>query len=375
MKTLRSLKSFEVEPADLKSHAGDRFIVLLETLASYPRSLLVWSGVTRSEVLLVDLLSAEIPKALDVVLISPDDIQASPKILLAKDDAGVVHEETAAAQPTPMSELERLWQLAETDPFAESAALWDKLNPESEHWDKETKIRFQITGYSALIRAVPERAEKCIEEVENLNEVEGLLLRGNFLHRNAFYPEAQRTYEKAAEAAAGPRDKARAWLELAYLFSEQRGALSEDYYRRALDLLEKVEGGDRDWRWSSALGRVLRDLADHLIANSENAPGEECDRYLKRAMAIHAIDDRLNQVGAVLRTQGALARKRQQWPRAEAALLHAASIFTAIGNQSGWITTVQRLAELSCSRNQPEQGLAILRSALEKLKAEHPGRF
>lgn len=358
-------QKLEVGPNDLKSHAADRFLLLLQTLSRYPRSLLVWSEIGRPEVRLVDFLSTEIPKNLDVVLISREVIEPSPNIMLVQSGNQITEQESQ------LSRLERLYYLGETDQFADLVELWDELNPDYAGWDNSTRLRYQINGYWSFIRVRKNSVEACITEVEKLDNVEGFLVRGNYQSRNSLLSEAQLSYEMAAEYASGPRDRARAWMELAYLYAEQSNPIAEDYYRRALETLEVVDEAERDWRWSSALGRVLRDFAEYFInkaIDDGDSPGPQSDEYLKRAMAIHAIDDRLNQVGAVLRTQGKLTRQRQQWPRAEAALLHAISIFTSVRNEAGWFETIRELAELSCAQRHYDQALVILRGALEKLK-------
>ena len=360
------------EPAALKSHPADRFILLLDTLERYPRSLLIWSDVNEPELKMIELLSTEIPKTLDVVLISPADLKPKPHIV-------VIAGGNTAQGSTAESDLERFFRLAEADQFKDAAALWKELNPGYDAWDDETKVRYQRNGYWSFIRAERARAEACIQEVEKLDRVEGYLLRGNYQDRSSMLAEAQKSYEDAAESATLPRDKARAWLELAYLVSKQGSPLAEDYYRRTIETLETVDEASRDQRWGSALGRALRDFADYLIDKSESdnegAAGEEVDNYLKRAMAIHAIDNRLNQVAAVLRTRGRLERQRKQWKRAEASLFDAVSIFALIGNEAGWFSTIRELVVLSTSQNQHEQAIVTLRGTLARLNQGNPDEF
>lgn len=226
-----------------------------------------------------------------------------------------------------------------------------------------------------------EQAEACVQAVESLNEFEGLLLRGNFVHRDGLYDPARIAYAKAMQEAISEgnvRDEGRALLELAYLYSDLADRqLSEQCYARSIELLEKVDEGSRDWRWRSPMGRVLRDFAAMVIKDSatiasDPVRAEECERYLKRAMAIHAIDDRLNQVGAVLRSQGALATIREEWAKAEDAFRSAASIFRKIGNPAGYASTLRQIAELCYTRKQYDQCLAILHSSITQLDNKYP---
>jgi tetratricopeptide (TPR) repeat protein len=378
-------EKLEITPSQIKSHPGDRFIQLLEALATYPKSLLVWSNVTRREIQLVDLLAAEIPQNLAIVLLSPDDVSASPNIIVVEREGESVHTEEVLAKPDPIDLLERLNNLVDSDQFPDATVLWRELNPDYSTWDSKVQLRYQINGYWSFIRVgLKSQAQACVQEVEQFDEFEGLLLRGNLLHRDGLYDPARIAYTKAMQKAVtdgNERDEGRALIELAYLYADLGDRqLSEEYYGRSIKLLERVDEDSRDWRWRSPMGRVLRDFAELLIKDparvkSDPARAQECAQYLKRAMAIHAIDDRLNQVGAVLRSQGALATIREEWVKAEEAFRSAASIFHKIGNPVGWATTIREIAELSHTRKQYDQCLAILLSCLAHLNDKYPGDY
>lgn len=373
-------EKLEVKPTLIKSHPGDRFIQLLDTLSNYPQSLLIWSDVSRREIQLVDLLSAEIPQNLAVVLISPDDVSASPKVVVEADQSDKHRRaEQALAKPDPVNQLERLNNLMDADQFRDAVSLWGTLKAQYSTWDSNVQLRYQINGYWSFIRVGPkERAEDCVQAVEALDEYEGLLLRGNFAHREGLYDAARLAYTKAMQKANNQRDEGRARLELAYLYFELGDSqLSEEYYKRSIELLEKVDDESKDWRWRSPMGRVLRDFAELLISDATRVRGDparaqECERYLNRAMAIHAFDDRLNQVAAALRTQGKLAKIQEQWAKAEGAFWSAASIFTKIGNPAGWAATVREVAELSYARKQYDQCLVILQGCFNQLNKKYP---
>lgn len=375
-------EKLEITPSQIKSHPGDRFIQLLEVLATYPKSLLVWSNVTRREIQLVDLLSPEIPQNLAIVLLSPDDVSASPNIIVVERDGESEHSEQVLAKPDPVDRLERLNNLVDTDQFPDATVLWQELNPDYSTWDSKVQLRYQINGYWSFIRVGPKsQAQACVQEVEHLDEFEGLLLRGNLLHRDGLYDPARIAYTKAMQKAVtegNERDEGRALIELAYLYLDLGDRqLSEEYYGRSIKLLESVDEDSRDWRWRSPMGRVLRDFAELLIKDparvkSDPARAQECAHYLKRAMAIHAIDDRLNQVGAVLRSQGALATIKEQWAKAEDAFRSAAAIFRKIANPVGWSSTLREIAELSYTRKQYDQCLTILHSSLTHLNDKYP---
>jgi tetratricopeptide (TPR) repeat protein len=359
-----------------KSHAGDRALSLLNALETYPRSLLLWSKVTRCEIQLVELL-AEIPGNLAIVLVTEKNIGAGPGIVDATPDrsaSSTITERTLTHAAVPRNLLKRLANSEESERFVEAVSLWEEMRrTEYEKWDTQNKVNFQIRGYWSFIRLeMRSEAERCIKAVERLGKqfrAEAFLLRGNFASRVGLYEETESAYVAARDAAANQRDRGRAILELAYLSHDLGDAhRSEEYYREAINLLERVTDNLKNEHWRSALGRVMRDYADLLAEHPERAA--EGEKYLNRALAIHAIDDRLNQVAAALRTRGKLQRTQKKWAAADATLLRSASIFIRNQNLAGWTETTLEIARLSFERNQKSQGLAILRHAFDRLQTQ-----
>jgi tetratricopeptide (TPR) repeat protein len=321
---------------------------------------------------MIELLS-EMPRNLAFVLISPDNLEGGPNIAVSGYDSQRKPAEVSNASKT----LDDFMGLVDTEYSREAAKLWSQLK-EGNHteWSEQDWIRYYLGGYWVLIRiGKKEDAEYCISKIKEIEEgddnksIEGLLLRGNFVHRDVLYNEAREIYAQAWELAqrtGNRRDQGRARAELAYIAFEIRDyQLSEQYYRDSVDLLEQVDEPLRDSLWSSALGRALRDYAQLLAGDAGRA--QECRAYLRRALAIHSIDGRRNQVAACLQTRGKLERTLGNWEQAESAFQASASILFENGNQAGWVFSVREMAEVSYRRKQYDQCLAILKKAFERL--------
>jgi tetratricopeptide (TPR) repeat protein len=372
-------KELGIESSQVKSHPADRFLKLFDTLATYPRSLLIWAGVTKREIQMIKLLP-EMPKNLAFFLISPDSAEVTSAIAVSDYDGEPRTDEV----PNPVAKLEDLVSFLDTELFKEAAALWLRLKANyPTEWSEKDRFRYYWCGYWSLIRVgggkdAEERkkdAKECIERIEEIEKgddnksIEGLLLRGNFVHRNGLYNKARVIYANAwkmAQKVGNRRDQGRARLEQAYIaFEIKDHHLSEQYYRDAIDLLEQVENGQRDSLWSSALGRALRDYAHLLAGYAERAP--ESEAYLRRALAIHTLDGRRNQVAYCLQTRGKLARTLGDWEKAVSTFQTCASIFIENGNRAGWAFTVREMAEVSYQMKKYDQCLAIIKNALGQL--------
>ncbi|HLM58683.1 MAG TPA: hypothetical protein VK422_21445 [Pyrinomonadaceae bacterium] len=369
-----------VAPTKLKSHAGDRLLQLLEAFGDYPRSLLIWSDVTRVEVQTVEAL-ASVPKNLAIVLVSKKEIRTGPGIIAVGGGAARGKAETTFVKLTSGVTEESFEGLDESERYEQASRRWEKLSEKDYGgWDEARQLDFQVRGYWVYIRQERrEEAEARIKVVEAMRHseagFEALMMRGNFDHRLGLYDKAREAYTKALHASGNGRDKARARLELAYLSGESGDRLlAEEFYKDAVGLLESVkEVALKDDRWRSALGRVLRDYADLLAVQSERL--KEAEQLLDRAMVIHAIDDRLNQLAAALRTRGKLQRTRERWAAAEADLRAAASIFISNGNRVGWTESIWEMAELASKLGRGAQALALLEHAYGRLESEGGDSF
>lgn len=361
----------------LKRHDGDRLLQLLGALGEYPRSLLIWSDVTRVEVQAVEAL-ASLSKNLAVVLVTKKRIKTGPGIISAGGGAAARgKDETTFVKPPSHRRQESLDGLDNSERYEEAARRWERLRAdEYDGWDEARQLDFQVRGYWVFIRLERRaEAEECIKAVKKMRDraarLEALLMSGNLDHRLGLYDRARDAYNRAARAANSARnekDYARASLELAYLSGTSGDRLlAEEIYKEAIDKLEHFEG-TKDEHWRSALGRALRDFADLLAGQKERS--EECARLLNRAMIIHAIDDRLNQLAAALRTRGRLARTREQWQAAEADLRAAALIFVNNGNRVGWAESVWEMADLALARGRDARAAALLEHAYGKLERD-----
>jgi len=352
-------------------HPGDRFLALLDALATYRSSLLIWSGITGNEAKLVEVLSREMPQNVALVLFDGGEPGAGVGVKDAPD-ASCAPAAPGHAAPVP-AELERLEGLNESGQYATSVMSFEELKARAEQWGAPERMRFYSCGYWSLIRLERKTdAERCVEAVEELSEVEGLLLRGNFVQRAGFYNQAQSFYERAREAAGGPVDRARAMLELGYLHAQLGEApLAESYFQKSIGELEQVNEKTDDLRWRSALGRALRDYAD-MLTKGHGLPADaerqrNCLALLRRAFAIHALDGRHSQIAAALETRGKLELALGRTAEAEGSLLAAASLLYESGNLRGWARIMPELAQFGLDQGRDEQALVMLEGSFRSL--------
>ena len=353
-----------------KAHPGDRFLVLLDALGNYSRSLLIWSEIGQREVSLLGL--TRVPDSLAIVLVSSETVLApDPAIVVCKGAKRAKTAKPSSKEPPIGENLERLCKLVEEDRFSEAAALWTTLQSKIENWDKTKLIRFYSQGYWALIRTGKhEDAQSCIDRLAALDEFEALLIGGNLQDRKGLYREALDRYAKAEQLAQNPRDQARAIVEQAYVTYQLRDfPLAETLHVKSIRLLEDVSPDFHDSTWGSALGRALRDFADALAHDPARA--QQAASLLRRAMAIHAIDGRVNQVAAVLQSRGKLEDTLGNYERAEEFLQSAAMILLGVNNRAGWAYTAWWLAKLASQQGKVEQALAILTNCFDQLGSDN----
>jgi tetratricopeptide (TPR) repeat protein len=350
-----------------RTHPGDRFLLLLDTLGTYSRSLLIWSRVGEREVSLLGLL-ARVPDTLAIVLLSAEtDILADTGIVVCEAPPGA---KGTRDEQSPTENIESLVQLTERERFVEAASLWSKLRPNISQWNKTDQASFYSQGYWALIRTGNhEDAQSCIDGLSPLDKFEALLIEGNFMDRKGLYREALDRYAAAEQMRQNPRDRGRAIVEKAYVAYELRDyPLAEALHTKGIEVLESVSPTLRDAAWCSAYGRSLRDFGEEL--SDDPARAQQADSLLRRAMAIHAIDGRLNQVASVLQSRGKLAATLGNYELAEEFLQRAAVIFLTGNNRAGWAYTAWWLAKLAFQRGNADQALAILTNSFERLRGE-----
>jgi len=334
-------------------HPGDGFLALMDALASYERSLLIWSEIDDRELRLVEQFVRP-PKNVAVVLVTQDNQRGN-------------------SQKQKASLPERLHELVESGQYEAAARDWERLSGQVEAWSDFEQVRYHQAGYWALIRLRrQEKALQCIDKLKSLAPFEAELLHANLEQRSGYNDRARRAYQQAQQRAVNdgnPRDLGRVGLELGYLAYELGDhAQAERLYLESIGHLEraKVDPERMDPLWASALGRGLRNYAQLLTEDPDRV--DEAEPLLRRALAIHTMDGRWSQVAAALRTRGWLAMSRERWDEAEADFHAAAGVLFNSGNWVGWIEAVTELATLAGRRGHIEQALAILKAAYSQIE-------
>jgi tetratricopeptide (TPR) repeat protein len=380
--SLRPLVEALGGPKPRSQHPADAVLSLLRTLATYRRSLLVWSGASRAEVTFFDFFDA-LPRNLSVVLATDDAAGAPAGADRSHPVAG------GSGQPEAAS-LERLDALVETGRFEEADRVWRALEGEAASWGAdrwERRLAWDVDGFWIAVKlwrnddaekrtaAIEGAAKQAQGSAQYRQEIEWRMLRGNLLAREGRLDEAYELYREARGLAEQQRidsDVARASAETAYLLAEMGDAVgAEQLYRTSLRILENVDGAwDRTWR--SALARTLRDLADLLL--SEPARREESRELLERSLALHALDGRYDQLGAVLRTRGRLFAAEGRDDLAERSLEASAAVSADTGNAIGWAATVRELASLALRAGRAAQCTGILQRLVAHLEGRSVDR-
>jgi len=363
-------------------HPADAVLAMLGTLAGYRRSLLVWSGASRAEVDFFGLLDA-IPRNLAVLLVTDEPARRAP-------EAGGRDGQPANEGGRPAPSLGRLAELVEHGQFEEADEVWRALAGEAARWDDsqwQQQLAYQADGFwvavkrwqnaEALERTVKLEAKATAvpESARHRLDFEWRMLRANLLAREARHDEAFELYRQAgslADQRASAADRARASAEMGYLLAETGDVVgAEQLYRNSIGLLEGVQGAaDRGWR--SALARALRDLADLLL--SDPARREEARQLLRRSLALHALDGRYDQLGAVLRTRGRLLAAEGEHDLATRSLEAAAAVAARTCNAIGWAATMRELAGLALRCGRYEQCTRVLEQLIAHLQARAADR-
>lgn len=365
-----SLRQLEVSPPS--AHRADAFLSIFDHLALRPQSLIVWSGVGDDEIRALQLLD-EAPRHLAIVLATPSDFgdvvgfatlrEGEASTPLRLEDVGPPD---ATPLPNPAGTLAALEQALERGEHEKAVDVWRRTSETARDLDEADRVRLHVAGYWALVRiASVEEAGRCAAEVERVDRFEGLLLHGNLAERDGRHDLAARAYAEAAGLATDDFRRARVALEQGWPFAQTGDAeAAERLYRRALTLLEAITDREGDFSWGSTLGRALRDYADLIAARPDRA--QECLALLRRAVMVHALDGRMNQVAAVLKTRAKLERTRGHYDRAERALVTAAAVLHECGNRSGWLDTAAFLAELALESGDLAHAVALARAAVPK---------
>jgi tetratricopeptide (TPR) repeat protein len=233
---------------------------------------------------------------------------------------------------------------------------------------------FWSQAYWAFVKGgQKDRAPAAIERLSTLDKIESVLLQANLDSRERQYAKAEEGYRTALDLAAtkdNRRDMGRAKHELAYIANMWGDRpLAEELYLSAIRLLEEAPPGLRDSRWSSALARALRDYADLLVTGeAEEGRLKEARGFLRRALAIHALDGRIVQTAYSFLTWGRLDLALRDPEIAEQRFQHAAILFHQYRNWYGWTQAITGIATAACRCNREEEGLAVLKLASDSVE-------
>jgi len=366
------LEALGAPPPD-SDHPADAVLALLRVMSTYRRSLLLWSEASPREETFFQLYD-DVPPNVAVLVVRRADAPADARPRPLAPHAGAAE---AVGAPT----LERLEALVEAGRFEDARGAWDALADEATEWRRRDPRRYrayQAAGFWILVklrrnREADARTVAMEDAARDLAGSEAAadryrlsfewrMLRANLRQREMRREEARALYVEAramAERQQALCDAGRAGAELAYLTMELGDRLAAEHlYRRALHLLERVPRGDQGPEWRSALGRVLRDLADLVL--SEPVKRHEARLLLRRSIAMHALDGRYDQLGAVLRTRGRLASEDGHPELADTFFESSAAVYGATGNSVGWGATMREIATLALARGHYEQCESIL---------------
>jgi hypothetical protein len=344
------------------AHPADGVLLAMEELARVPESLLLWTGIGDTQQRLFGLIP--IPPGLRIVLTSPYSLASTDGVFQSKYSFSD-QPPPGQAPELPLELIERL-ELAGR--YLEGYHAWDGQTAAASSWTSDDQRRFWIAGYWICVRLEHELStlEWIVQQLVPIGAFDAALLEGNLRSRGERDDLARRRYEDAFGLASSDTDRARVRIEMAYLASRLGDVpLAEAHYRAAIRLLEGVADGDSDPRWRSALGRGLRDYA-HLIARDKSRASEARSR-INRAIAIHAVDGRINQLAAALTTCGRLEAAMGRLDFGERALIQAAGIQYESGNLHGWASSVQDLAAVNLEAGRCELALHLLASVFTRL--------
>ena len=346
-------------------HLADRFLWLLDNLSAHRYGLLLWTEADRRVLRMIETLD-KTPRNVAIVLTSPyrfTDI--GPPITVFSRSEG-------APEPCDSEISCRAFIRHILREDADAALdLWPSLKRED---IKAADGEFWSHAYWAFIRREEEdKAQDAIKKLRMLDETESVLLQANLDSRKSLRTEAEEGYRRALDLATrknNPRDMGRAKQEMAYLASTWGDRpLAEELYLSAIRLLEEAPPDLHDSRWSSALGRALRDYADMLVTGeAEEIRLKEARLYLRRALAIHALDGRIVQVAYSFLTWGKLCLALSDADAAEQRFQNAAMLFHKNKNWFGWTDAITGIATVACRCNREVEGLAVLNLASETAK-------
>lgn len=358
---------------DAHVHAADRFLLLLDRLATYPQALLIWISIGHEQVLLVHTLDT-LPPNVGIILISPYALGASWPGRLPPLTGGSQEGE----RPIPTGR-DGFLHLARRERYGEALRRLDASDPGMGSTEHLPSVEDLSTLYQAYVRKREADAPKIVTRLTALDVIEAHLLGGNLASRENDHRRARNEYQEAARlalAASPPRfrELARARQEAAFLADEMgdRGRAAQ-LYLSAIRLLQSIDAAERNSLWTSALARVHRDYA-HLLATQGRA--EEALLLLRRATAIHALEGRQTQIAYCFVSRSEALCRQQRYDDADIAAQEAAIVFERARNDNGWVDAVSLIARAASERALHAQAIAVLRdAACRPLSSSQLGRI
>jgi hypothetical protein len=337
-----TIAELDLEPQDApKTHPADRLLWFFGKIAHYGAPLIVWTNVTERQ--LEFLKNVGPPKGLTFLLLYGE-----------------------ISEPT-------IVDLVDHNRLKEAAGVAQKLaaNAGDECWQ---------AAYMAIARTeTAEAALNCLDKFTSKSEE--YLLRGNYVSRfrwdkkkdgpkltmvQRWQIEEQYYKQSLSEAtkAKNKRDIGRASLELGYMLQcRDEIAAAEQLYRVALENLEQAT--DRDSRWHSALGRVLRDTADLLATEPPRL--NEASALLKRGIAIHSYHGRKLQIAYSQTTAARIALTAGNYEEAINQAVDSANSFQQCDVWRGWHDPVLILLDALMYTGQTERMMAVADLAIAKI--------
>jgi tetratricopeptide (TPR) repeat protein len=336
-----TLAELDLPPKEAPTvHPADRLIWLTQKLSRYGSPLIVWTHASPAHLEFLRIIAPDSP--LTFLLLTT---QGQPPSVAELVDHNLLAEARAACSP----------EISGDESFS--------------------------AAYFAFVRGEKEEKPCCyLNKLQSPSE--RLLLSGNFVSRfrkkpgdqAATYSDLQlrkleETYYRDALSQAitekNFRDAGRARLELGYLLqSRAETVAAESMYRSALDDLQRPTA-ERDTRWHSALGRVLRDWADLLAVCPDRL--DEASRLLQRALAIHAFHGRVLQIAYARTTAARIAFTAGRYSEAVQSALNAANAFEAGGGWRGWGEPMEILLNTLAETRDTPRMKAVTQLAIQKV--------
>ena len=346
-------------------HRADWLLTTIAALTRVPGSLLLWTDAGDNELLALDLVKP-LHASVCVVATHAGRPKNQPAIQVIATGISGPLKLSGPHVTDPVDALEEdleagRYRLAYGKSKEMLAAL-ESSDP------RRGRVLAALYGSAVRLGGKKEKREAldAAKKLKQVDHFEGTMLLANWAIREGQYREARRLFNNLRFRAANDDQRGRVDLELGWVEYETRDRMeAERVFRQALTLLEKHAGPPNDGAWASALGRATRDLADTLA--SDPARADEARSLILRSLAIHALDGRLAQVAAALRTLGKIEYRAGRHDPGDSALARAAEMLDKSGNLEGWVTAILDMAESAFERGQLEQCIKLAGCALKRV--------